>query len=61
MVYGEAAEKLVVVEREEGRRWHWRRVSGWMRGWVPSISEGKGGEQEGLLRDGERREGYGAL
>ncbi|KAF2161286.1 hypothetical protein M409DRAFT_28324 [Zasmidium cellare ATCC 36951] len=63
LVYGEGSEKLVVVEREEeGRKWHWRRVSGWMRGWVPSISEGKGGEREELLGDGERRaDGYGGL
>lgn len=62
--YGKGTEKLVVVEGERGRRWHWRRVSGWMRGWVPSISEGKGSEQEALIDrspNGQRGEGYGAL
>lgn len=61
LMYGEGPEKLVVVEEERGGRWTWRSVSGYMRGWVPSISrdKGEGGEREALLRhDGE---GYGAL
>jgi uncharacterized protein with PQ loop repeat len=28
---------VVAVERQ-GRKWRWRRVSGWMRGWMPSVS-----------------------
>ncbi|KAF2197968.1 hypothetical protein GQ43DRAFT_423475 [Delitschia confertaspora ATCC 74209] len=36
-------EDVVVVVNEPGqemerRKWRWRRVSGWMRGWVPSVS-----------------------
>lgn len=65
LIYGEGPERLVVVDREEGRKWHWRRVSGWMRGWVPSISEGKGNEREALLgddgQDAQRGNGYGGL
>jgi hypothetical protein len=38
-------------------RWHWRRVSGWMRGWIPAASElgpsglvrSRSGEQDPLL------------
>ncbi|KAL8923900.1 MAG: hypothetical protein Q9208_004337 [Pyrenodesmia sp. 3 TL-2023] len=37
LIFGEAEEasKVVVVRDERGRS-HWRKVSGWMRGWVPS-------------------------
>jgi hypothetical protein len=43
-------------------RWHWRRVSGWMRGWIPAASElgpagyvrSRSGEQEALLRSSPR-------
>ncbi|KAF2475168.1 uncharacterized protein BDR25DRAFT_213656 [Lindgomyces ingoldianus] len=35
-------DEIVVVVNDEGvrrkRRWRWHRVSGWMRGWVPSVS-----------------------
>ena len=34
LMYGE--EKEVVLVRDERGRGRWRRVSGWMRGWVPS-------------------------
>jgi hypothetical protein len=64
LMYSNTAEKLVVEEHEgNGRRSHWRRVSGWMRGWVPSsMSEAKSGEQESLMgRSGQHGEGYGAL
>ncbi|KAK0768016.1 hypothetical protein LTR59_017987 [Friedmanniomyces endolithicus] len=66
-VYGGRRERVVVVvEVQEGgegeRGWrgrHWRRVSGWMRGWVPVGGEGKEGrEGEGLLGEGGG-EGYG--
>jgi uncharacterized protein with PQ loop repeat len=67
LLYSEDGEKLVVVEQEErGRRWHWRRVSGWMRGWVPSVSGDSMGtttaEREALLRTrGAQDDSYGAL
>ncbi|KAK3080895.1 hypothetical protein LTS18_012167, partial [Coniosporium uncinatum] len=32
-----AVPMVVVAEDDEGTRWKWRRVSGWMRGWVPSV------------------------
>ncbi|KAK0292800.1 hypothetical protein LTR35_000831 [Friedmanniomyces endolithicus] len=66
-VYGGRRERVVVVvEVREGRGgevgWrerHWRRVSGWMRGWVPVGGDGKEGrEREGLLGEGGG-EGYG--
>ena len=34
-------EKKVVVVVDERGRSRWRRVSGWMRGWVPSPSPGR--------------------
>ncbi|KAJ9665268.1 hypothetical protein H2201_004559 [Coniosporium apollinis] len=50
--FGEGGgEKVVVVEERMGRRWRWRRVSGWMRGWMPSVSEA------GTPRPGSRAEG----
>ena len=62
ILYGEGNSKVVVVEEGRGRRWRWHKVSGWMRGWVPSISEGKAEEQEALLeRSDQHGEGYGAL
>lgn len=41
----EAISKVVVVRDERGRG-HWRKVSGWMRGWVPSPGP-SGTEQDG--------------
>lgn len=61
LIYGEGAAKVVVVEEGgQGQTWRWRRVSGWMRGWVPSISvEAKDGERQALLTTGDRPgEGY---
>ncbi|KAF2429145.1 hypothetical protein EJ08DRAFT_591166 [Tothia fuscella] len=29
---------VVVVEMSKDKRWRWRRVSGYMRGWMPSVS-----------------------
>ncbi|KAK5109299.1 hypothetical protein LTR62_007173 [Meristemomyces frigidus] len=59
LLYGEEKVKIVVLEAEgEGGRSHWRRVSGWMRGWIPSSPplEGRGGEGARLLGESE---GYG--
>ena len=36
LIYGE--EKEVTIVKDERGRGRWRRVSGWMRGWVPSPS-----------------------
>ena len=62
VLYGEGKEKVVVIEDGTGQRGRWRKVSGWMRGWVPSISEAKVEEQEALVGPSEQRhEGYGAV
>ncbi|KAI9859832.1 MAG: hypothetical protein M1824_003612 [Vezdaea acicularis] len=62
ILFGEGEEKI--IKDEEG---HWQKVSGWMRGWVPSISarnggsesESESGEREVLLsRNGEA---YGSI
>lgn len=65
LLYGESEEAKVVVvdvEEERGRVGRWRRVSGWMRGWVPSFGERDARERRSLL-DGEtgREGGYGSL
>ena len=61
-IYGEGSSKVVVVDEGGGRRWRWQKVNGWMRGWIPSMSEGKSQESEALLeRSDQRGEGYGAL
>ncbi|KAI9740233.1 MAG: hypothetical protein M1834_004811 [Cirrosporium novae-zelandiae] len=52
---------IIKVQDMKGRS-HWRKVSGWMRGWVPSVTPGMGTpiESEGLLsrrlREEEREE-----
>jgi hypothetical protein len=39
LYFGEQAPApVVVIEERKGRKWRWRRVSGWMRGWMPSVS-----------------------
>lgn len=57
-------EKKVVIVTDERGRSRWRRVSGWMRGWVPSPSpERKEVEEDErpLLQRGISDEGsYGA-
>ncbi|KAL9605718.1 MAG: hypothetical protein Q9179_001101 [Wetmoreana sp. 5 TL-2023] len=46
---GEAPTKVMVVRDERGRS-HWRKVSGWMRGWVPSPCPRKrSGDERPLL------------
>ena len=54
--------KLIVVKDERGRS-RWRKVSGWMRGWVPSPSPGgnQGEQQERplLQRETGSDRGYG--
>lgn len=60
LIYGEREVKVVVVEegRDGSRKRSWRRVSGWMRGWVPSFKESKKmPEGEALLAG--REDGYG--
>ncbi|KAG6986504.1 hypothetical protein G7Y79_00079g100220 [Physcia stellaris] len=61
--YGE--EKKVVVIKDQRGRSRWRRVSGWMRGWVPSPSPRRDdieeeNEQPLLQREIGRDGGYGA-
>lgn len=59
LLYGEKEEKVIVVEEEPGQMGRWRRVSGWMRGWVPSFGEGDVSERQGLLESGARETGAG--
>jgi uncharacterized protein with PQ loop repeat len=67
LLYGEREAKVIVVEEERGQIGRWCRVSGWMRGWVPSFGEGGASESErrGLLEGGDGRAeagvGYGSL
>jgi hypothetical protein len=56
MMYGESEDaKVVVLEESGNENWRWRRVSGWMRGWVPSFgepvdrAEDGGNEREAML------------
>lgn len=61
-LYGEGEAKVVVIEDGRGTKWRWRRVSGWMRGWVPSISDGwssRPEERQVLLENGDREGGVG--
>ena len=44
MLYGEDIEKSVVLVKDREGRSRWRKVTGWMRGWVPSPSPGKRAE-----------------
>ncbi|KAL1626013.1 hypothetical protein SLS56_006986 [Neofusicoccum ribis] len=72
--YGEGslADSTVLVPEEGGKRWRWRRVSGWLRGWIPQIpqQQGAGGselpspraEEERLLGGARaEEEGYGGV
>ena len=58
---GDAAKVVVLEETADHGRWRWRRVSGWMRGWVPNYSEpgsGSDGASQDRVRllDGDRRD-----
>jgi uncharacterized protein with PQ loop repeat len=67
---------VVVVEMGKGKKWRWRRVSGYMRGWMPSVSvagtprpgtpasrvgSGAGAENERLLGQASGEPGYGGV
>jgi hypothetical protein len=65
-----AGVAIIEVDRRssaatDDSRWHWRRVSGWMRGWIPAPSDlspsglvrSRSGEQEALLRPPPRTGG----
>lgn len=68
LLYGDGGEEKIVKVRDR-RGWsRWERVSGWMRGWVPSV-RGKErvvglGESQRLIsesREFERGSRYGSL
>lgn len=72
--YGEGslADSTVLVPEDGpgGKRFRWRRVSGWLRGWIPTIPGSAGGEselqspraeQERLLGAGAEEGGYGGV
>ena len=59
LMFGE--EAAVVRVRDQRGRGRWRRVSGWMRGWIPSASPvpGSGGgsdsrSEEAVVNENER-------
>ena len=54
MLYGEDIEKSIVLIKDREGRSRWRRVSGWMRGWVPSPNPDKRAEI-GIEEDEETR------
>ncbi|KAI4235210.1 MAG: hypothetical protein L6R40_006507 [Gallowayella cf. fulva] len=60
----EATPTVIVVQDERGRS-HWRKVSGWMRGWVPSPGPTRRGGEDGRSLRGEdsmgREHSYGAI
>lgn len=63
LVFGERKEESLVVKvKDDGGKGHWRKVSGWMRGWVPgpTVKTEREDEERLLVRetaeDG-RREG----
>ena len=62
LMYGKGEEEALVVVRDGEGESRWRRVSGWMRGWVPGSFGGvRQVEGQALLDgDGEGRRGYGA-
>ncbi|MCJ1456810.1 hypothetical protein MMC28_007175 [Mycoblastus sanguinarius] len=62
LVYGEDKKNKSVLVSDERGRSQWRRVKGWMRGWVPSpsstsrVGETTEDDRRQLVRDGEGRE-----
>ena len=55
LLYGDTDTKVLVLE--EDQKWHWRRLSGWLRGWIPGPGESKrDGERDALMSrdEGER-------
>ena len=62
LAFGEREDrkKVVIIKDERGRS-HWRRVTGWMRGWIPSPSPTRTqDEARPLLEDDHgANEGYG--
>ena len=62
LMFGERGEENVIMAQDERGRSHWKKVSGWMRGWVPSPSPAPRPEEERPLTKSEaRRERYGAV
>ncbi|KAF2147897.1 PQ-loop repeat-containing protein 2 [Myriangium duriaei CBS 260.36] len=68
LMYGEAAKVVVIEEVDERRkRRRWKKVSGWMRGWIPSFGEAKkrnpGQNRRPLVTEERRqdRQGYGTI
>ncbi|KAK8162253.1 PQ loop repeat protein [Phyllosticta citrichinensis] len=67
-LYGEGTERTVVVPDEGGAKWRWRKLSGWMRGWIPGprdMTPPRREERQRLLGDGVEpgvaREDYGGV
>lgn len=61
LMYGE--EKKIAIVKDERGRGRWRRVSGWMSGWVPSPVPARAqwqGDQRPLLSRTLGSDGYGA-
>ncbi|KAI9878855.1 MAG: hypothetical protein M1830_010327 [Pleopsidium flavum] len=62
LMFGQGVEEKVLSVGDERGRSKWRKVSGWMRGWVPSVSPSRvvDADEEGRpLRGGEERRDYG--
>ena len=65
--FGEGNLKKSVLTQDREGRSRWRRVSGWMRGWVPSPSPSAAGDVDEcdarrlLARRESRSSGYGAI
>lgn len=65
LVYGEKRKAKIAIVRDERGRGKWRRVSGWMRGWIPSPSPARlvnevGHDQRPLLREDGQDSSYGS-
>ena len=65
LMFGEGDARKSVLVRDRKGRSRWRRVSGWMRGWVPSPSPSRtetvdDGDARRLLDASGRQGGYGA-